>query len=94
MVAHRVSIWGHEGTRLGCLHSHDPLLHTSLRGPKRVGLVISNLNRVVTLVEGTSGGCEERYFFIVSACHNQAQFERIAPLSKTLGFYGLSMGPQ
>jgi hypothetical protein len=47
---------------VGCPLSHDPLLHASLRGPKRVGLVISELNRVVTLVEGTSGGREERYF--------------------------------
>jgi hypothetical protein len=49
---------------LGCPLSHDPLLYTSLRGPKRVRLVISNLNRVVTftLVEGTSGGREDRYF--------------------------------
>jgi hypothetical protein len=33
-------------------------------------------------------------FFIESACHNQAQFERISVLSVTSRFYGLSMGSQ
>jgi hypothetical protein len=50
------------GARVGCPLSHDLLLHTSLRGPKRFGLGISDLNKVVTLVEGISGACEERYF--------------------------------
>jgi hypothetical protein len=44
---------------LGYPLSHDPLLHASLCGPKRVRLVISDLNRVVTLVEGISVACEE-----------------------------------
>jgi hypothetical protein len=47
---------------VGCPLSHNPLLHTSLRRPKRVILVISDLNRVVMIVEGTSAGCEVRCF--------------------------------
>jgi hypothetical protein len=59
-----------EHDQLGCPPSHDPLLHTSLRGWISVGVVISYLNRVIMLVEGTSGTREERYFHGVRIKHS------------------------